>query len=360
MYYAVNNIHVSWRPDWEPWTSSMKKKRPPEINLAFLAGLYTRVARQVGVHPSYVSRVARGERRSDRISRAIANELAQFVPADASDIPAAEKESSASAAEYRQRLLRRLKANPLLTKLSAMVIDLEHWGSQTRRTRVSRVNLQSRIAANAAMIAASVEQFHRMSRKLEASPHVLSLTDGDGIVLYSSGTTGVVHEQGRVPGADWSHDYMGPSAAARAIAAGVPLIIIGIADGSEGMLPVRMACPIRLGDGTVAGVVALSMDLSPTRAEHLLDIAKMSRKICKVVESERKKPSRTHPRSQVQPFEEAEIHLARVMSMTQIDHTTRAHLASVLAELEEKRREFLLHGSIGRRKRRGNAKAQGV
>jgi hypothetical protein len=164
-----------------------------------------------------------------------------------------------------------------------------------------------------------------------------------------------------MPGSNWSSDFMGPSAAARAIAAGVPLIIIGMS-GSDGCLPVRMGCPIRLGDGQVAGVVVLTMDLSPTRAEHLIDIAKMSRKICKVVEDERKKPSRAHARSQVQPFEEAEIHLARVMSMPQIDPTTRSHLATVLAELEEKRREVLLHGNVspGRKARKGNAKAQGV
>jgi transcriptional regulator of acetoin/glycerol metabolism len=212
------------------------------------------------------------------------------------------------------------------------------------------------------MIAVSIDQFDRMSRKLGDSPHVLSLTDGEGIVLYSHGTTGMVHEQGRTPGANWSCDFMGPSAAARAIAAGVPLIIVGT-PGSNGVLAVRMGCPIRLGDGHVAGVVVLTMDLSPARAEHLIEIAKMSRKICKVVEEERKKPSRAHARSQVQPFEEAEVHLARVMSMPQIDNTTRSHLASVLAELEEKRREFLLrgnHSSSGKKARKGNARAQGV
>src|SRR3954469_4938920 len=46
-------------------------------NLLLLSGLYSRVARQLGVHPSYVSRVARGERRSDKIYRAIADELAR-------------------------------------------------------------------------------------------------------------------------------------------------------------------------------------------------------------------------------------------------------------------------------------------
>lgn len=39
------------------------------------AGVYARVARKLGVHESYVSRVARGERSSDRILAAIVSEL---------------------------------------------------------------------------------------------------------------------------------------------------------------------------------------------------------------------------------------------------------------------------------------------
>jgi len=38
-------------------------------------GLYARVARQLGVDRSYVSRVARGERRSQRIEAALNSEL---------------------------------------------------------------------------------------------------------------------------------------------------------------------------------------------------------------------------------------------------------------------------------------------
>jgi len=331
-----------------------------DTNLSYLSGLYTRVARQAGVHPSYVSRVARGERRSERISRAIASELSKFVPARDTSGEGGQDRSGLSQIDLRRRLLRKLKSNPRLAKMSVMVIDLEHWVYRGQISRVSRLNLQSRIAANAAMIAASIEQFHRMSTKLEDFPHVLSLTDGDGIVLYSFGTTGMVREQGRIPGANWSRDYLGPSAAARAIAAGVPLIIVGSSERSGTMLPVRMACPIRQSDGHVAGVMVLSMDISPTRAEHQLEICKMAKKVCQVVERERKKPSRAHPRSQVQPFEEAEVHLARVMSMPQIDPSTRSHLAAMLAELEEKRREFLLRGNARKDSRKGNASARGV
>ena len=41
-------------------------------------GLYGRVARRVGVDVSYVSHVARGERRSERIERALNSELARI------------------------------------------------------------------------------------------------------------------------------------------------------------------------------------------------------------------------------------------------------------------------------------------
>jgi len=334
----------------------MRTKQPAEINLSFLAGLYTRVAKQAGVHPSYVSRVARGERRSERVSRAIADELARFTPSSKTS-KNARPTASTSQEEYRQRLVRRLQANPQLTKLSAMVLDLEDWGNQ-KPSQVSRVSLQSRIAANAAMIAASMEQFDRLSRKLENFDYVLGLTDQDGIVLYSQGSTGIVREQGCVPGANWGRDAIGASAAARAIAAAVPLIIVGKAD-SQRLLPVRMGCPIRLGDGEVAGAVVLSIALSPARAGHLLDMAKAARRICRIVEAERKRPSRRHPRSRVQRFVEAEVHLAQVMSLPQIDPNTRAHLATMLSSLEEQRRKLLLH-SRSKRKQSGSAKAQGV
>ncbi len=268
-----------------------KKKRAPEGNLAFLAGLYTRVAKQAGVHPSYVSRVARGERRSELVSRALADELAQFVPARGS--AKVSEEAAGSGDEYRRRLLSRLRKNSELSKLKTTIVEVEHWGSPRQVPQVSRVNLQSRIAANAAMIAASMEQFYRMARKLERFPHVLSLTDREGVVLYSLGSTGTVRQHGRVPGAHWGGDHAGPSAAGTTIAAGVPVIMIANAQQKDGLLSVRMGCPIRLGNGEVAGVVVLSIDLPPARAEHLIDIAKLSRKICQIVEDERKKGTAT-------------------------------------------------------------------
>ncbi len=53
---------------------------PAPTNLASLIrGLYGRVAKQLKVDPSYVSRVARGERQSDAIEAALERELRRIM-----------------------------------------------------------------------------------------------------------------------------------------------------------------------------------------------------------------------------------------------------------------------------------------
>jgi hypothetical protein len=55
-------------------------QRPTPTNLASLIrGLYGRVARQLKVDPSYVSRVARGERQSDVIEGSLERELRRIM-----------------------------------------------------------------------------------------------------------------------------------------------------------------------------------------------------------------------------------------------------------------------------------------
>lgn len=46
--------------------------------LSMFRGVYSKVARQLKVDPSYVSRVARGERASKRISTALEKELSKI------------------------------------------------------------------------------------------------------------------------------------------------------------------------------------------------------------------------------------------------------------------------------------------
>lgn len=54
--------------------------KPAPTNLASLIrGLYGRVAKQLDVDPSYVSRVARGERQSDAIELSLERELRRIM-----------------------------------------------------------------------------------------------------------------------------------------------------------------------------------------------------------------------------------------------------------------------------------------
>jgi hypothetical protein len=55
--------------------NSDNSRNGPLHLVSLLRGLYTRVARQLGVDISYVSRVARGERQSDVVEAALATEM---------------------------------------------------------------------------------------------------------------------------------------------------------------------------------------------------------------------------------------------------------------------------------------------
>jgi transcriptional regulator with XRE-family HTH domain len=55
-------------------TSDITKN--PKLNrLSLYRGIYSRVARQLGIDPSYVSRVARGERKSEKVEAALLKEI---------------------------------------------------------------------------------------------------------------------------------------------------------------------------------------------------------------------------------------------------------------------------------------------
>ena len=57
--------------------SHKSKQRPPPF-VSLFRGLYTRVARKLEVDPSYVSRVARGERKSDAVEAALSAEIGKI------------------------------------------------------------------------------------------------------------------------------------------------------------------------------------------------------------------------------------------------------------------------------------------
>jgi transcriptional regulator with XRE-family HTH domain len=50
-------------------------KNPKLNRLSLYRGIYSRIAKQLGIDPSYVSRVARGERQSAKVEAALLKEM---------------------------------------------------------------------------------------------------------------------------------------------------------------------------------------------------------------------------------------------------------------------------------------------
>ncbi len=332
-------------------------------NLLFLTGLYTRVARQLGVHPSYVSRVARGERRSDRVYRAIASELAKLRGpgiSKAQDDGELKASEISAAREVRRRLALSMKADARLRRLSTVIIDGDDAAQGTRGLprRISPAALSTKVATYARLIAASAPSLGRFSGRLERFPHVVSLLDPDGIVLYSSGTTGMQRKEHRVPGTDWSRDYRGPSAGARAIAARVPVVVIGAFDLQGTFVPsARMACPVILSDRSIGGVLVLTIEVTRARPDHLIELSTIAKRVCKFVENGPMDVPRTSDRMlRIQPYRDAARNVAMVLSLPQIDPATRMALSGMLAELEGQSRATL-SGSGGARRKGNRAQA---
>jgi hypothetical protein len=67
-------------------TTTKEKEKDPRKKVSLLnryvqslCGLYSRIARQLNVDRSYVSRVARGERRSQEIEQALSSEFTRIM-----------------------------------------------------------------------------------------------------------------------------------------------------------------------------------------------------------------------------------------------------------------------------------------
>jgi transcriptional regulator of acetoin/glycerol metabolism len=203
------------------------------------------------------------------------------------------------------------------------------------------------------MMAASAGAFERFSKRLDRFPHVLSVVDAEGVVLFSAGTARLARREHRLPGIDWSKDLKGPSSAARAIAAGVPVAVIGDFDLHGGFVPtVRIACPVRLSDSTIAGVLVLTTDVTNAKVEHMIEITKIARRVCKFVENGPMSNSRRRSGSaRVQPFADAAKHVAMVLSLPQITPGLRMALSELLGDLEnESRAALFAHGVTRQRK----------
>jgi len=87
--------------------------------------------------------------------------------------------------------------------------------------------LQRRSEANADLLALAQPHLEWASTALTQVPHVVFLTDRDGIVLHSTGTHPHPGDLGLVPGHDWSERALGTNGAGTALAANQPVAVVG-------------------------------------------------------------------------------------------------------------------------------------
>jgi hypothetical protein len=136
--------------------------------------------------------------------------------------------------------------------------------------------------------------------------------------------------------------------------------MIGALDLEGTFVPsVRIAIPVRLSDNYVAGVLVLTIEITRARVEHVVDLSNIAKRLCKFVENgPMDAPLKRDKSSRLQPFADAARHVAMVLSLPQVDPSTRVALSGILAELEAAGRQTLLGNGSPRRKK--NAQAHGA
>jgi PAS domain S-box-containing protein len=135
--------------------------------------------------------------------------------------------------------------------------------------RVAEEDLRQRLQAQADVLAVARPHLDWVSGALNLVPHVVSLTDRDGVVLYSIGNFLPMPEVGLVPGCDWSERTMGTNGAGTALVANQPVAVIGPEHYCSPLHPCAcLGAPLHNG-GAVIGAVAITSGVADANPERL-------------------------------------------------------------------------------------------
>jgi PAS domain S-box-containing protein len=147
-------------------------------------------------------------------------------------------------------------------------------------SRVGDDDLERRLEANADLLAVARPHLEWASTALSQVPHVVYLTDRDGIVLHATGTGPRRRDLGLLPGYDWSERTTGTSGAGTALAANQPVAVVGAEHFNRWLHDCTCtAAPLHSPDGTLIGAVALSTGVADGNPERLVLAAGVARQI---------------------------------------------------------------------------------
>jgi PAS domain S-box-containing protein len=147
-------------------------------------------------------------------------------------------------------------------------------------SQVGDDDLERRLQANADLLAIARPQVIWVSTALSHVPHVVYLTDRDGIVLHSTGTDPHLRALGLLPGYDCSERTTGTSGAGTALAANQPVAVAGPEHYNRWLHDCTCtAAPLHAPDGTLIGAVALHTSVADGNAERLVLTTGVARQI---------------------------------------------------------------------------------
>ena len=135
-------------------------------------------------------------------------------------------------------------------------------------------DLQRRLSENRGLIAVAIPHLRWLSRWFHQRPHVAYIADRDGVVLHAEGDPVAIDRYHLSPGYDWSESTMGTNGAGTALAAGVPVAVVGCDHWSAAWKDATcLGAPIHGADGRPVGALDISLDLQPGDADRLAVVA---------------------------------------------------------------------------------------
>lgn len=145
---------------------------------------------------------------------------------------------------------------------------------QSRLHRVAEEDLRQRLKSHAELLTVSRPHLDWVSSALSLAPHVVYLTDGDGVVLHSVGSCTRMQELGLHPGYGWSERAMGTNGAGTALAVNQPVTVIGPEHYCSLLHDyASMGAPLHASDGSVIGAIDVQTGVADGNQEHLVLVA---------------------------------------------------------------------------------------
>lgn len=131
-------------------------------------------------------------------------------------------------------------------------------------------DLQRRLAENADWLAIARPHLEWLASALAQVPHVVYLTDRDGIVLHSLGDPLQIETFRLAPGFDWSERQMGTNGAGTALAADRPVAVVGAQHFIRAFADCTCTgAPIHTPDGAVVGAIDITTSVEDGSPERL-------------------------------------------------------------------------------------------